>query len=103
VPDTQDLCPTIAGGALDLLGNGCPASASDLATWLKSLPPSDLAQPFANSLIAKANAASRLDGTQAGDNILQSMLQEAEAQRGQKISSSVVDRLELVIGFLLGK
>lgn len=105
VPDEQDRCPVEGAGAPDLLGDGCPDTACDVAPYLRSLSSAELTQPFGQSLISKATSA--CESTQSGNptashNKLRALLREAEAQSGQKVSSAVVLRLRAAIEAIIG-
>lgn len=105
VPDGQDQCPSTPAGPTDLLGDGCPDTTCDVSTYLRSLPPGELAQPFAKSLIAKADSAcasAQSGDTPASGNKLRALLREAEAQSGKHVSPAVVQMLRTVIEALLG-
>jgi len=105
VPDGQDGCPTTPAGPTDLLGDGCPDTTCDIATYLRSLSSEELPQPFAKSFIARVDnvcASTQSDSSIASGNKLRALLREAEAQSGKHLSPSVVLKLRMAIEALLG-
>jgi hypothetical protein len=89
----------------DLSGDKCEDTADDVVSFLAALGPESLEQPFGQSLLAKAEAASQSwqrGGAKAAEGQLRALLQQVRAQRGKKVSVSAADTLIAALTGLLG-
>jgi hypothetical protein len=88
----------------DLSGDKCEDTACDVAVYVAALGPETLAQPFGQSLQAKAGAACQSwqqGNAKATEGQLRALLNEVRAQSGKKLSSSAADTLSAALGRML--
>jgi len=89
----------------DLSGDKCEDTADDVVSFLAALGPESLEQPFGQSLLAKAEAASQSwqqGRAKAAEGQLRALLQQVRAQRGKKLSVSAADTLIAALTGMLG-
>ena len=80
----------------DLSGDKCEDTADDVVSFLTALGPESLEPSFGQSLLAKAEAASKSlqqGEAKAAEGQLRALLQQVRAQRGKKLSVSAADTL----------
>ena len=98
VVDVADTCPTEAAGTPDLLADGCPDEICDIGAWLRSLPAGQMDAKWGKSLLVKADHACA-----SGDPAdLQSLSNEASAQKGKKLTVTAADTVMAAIAVLVG-
>ncbi|HZH76998.1 MAG TPA: hypothetical protein VEY88_13280 [Archangium sp.] len=89
----------------DLSGDKCEDTADDVVSFLTALGPESLEPSFGQSLLAKAEAASKSlqqGEAKAAEGQLRALLQQVRAQRGKKLSVSAADTLIAALTGLLG-
>jgi hypothetical protein len=104
---TSTTCPADEPSASepDLSGDKCEDTPCDVASYVTALGPEALAQPFGQSLQAKADAACQSwqqGNANATQGQLRALRNEVRAQRGKKLSTSVADTLIAALTGLLG-
>ncbi len=80
----------------DLSGDKCEDTPCDVASYLASLGPESLEQPFGRSLQAKAEVACgsfQVGDAQSTQSQLKALRNEVRAQQGKKLSASLADTL----------
>ncbi len=88
----------------DLSGDKCEDAPCDVAAYVAALGPETLAQPFGQSLQAKADAACQSweqGNAKATQGQLRALLNEVRAQGGKKLSPSVADTLSAALEGML--
>jgi hypothetical protein len=88
----------------DLSGDKCEDTPCDVAAYVAALGSETLAQPFGQSLQAKAGAACQSweqGNAKATQGQLRALLNEVRAQGGKKLSPSAADTLSAALGRML--
>ncbi len=93
VPNDLDTCPDVAAYPIELVVDGCPDDACDLATWIGERDTSEIASQMMNSLRTQANHACTAEGTEEGIDKLGALASHASAQRGRKVAPDTADQI----------